>query len=157
MSRAYPAALVEKIEELVRRYPKREAALIPVLRLVQDEFGCASPEDEAFVARTLGLKPMRVREVASFYTMLTSRPLGRHHIQVCVNLSCSLLGGVPLVAYLEEKLGIRTGETSADGRFSLSTVECLGACDRAPCLLVNFTYYGNVDRGRIEEILGELD
>ncbi len=126
MSREYPADLVERIEGLVRRYPKKEAALLPVLHLVQEAVGCVSPEEEAFVARTLGLKAMRVREVASFYTMLTRRPLGRYHIQVCLNLSCSLLGAGPLVEYLEERLGIRAGETSADGRFSLSTVRRLG-------------------------------
>jgi NADH-quinone oxidoreductase subunit E len=157
MSREYPSALIKKIDEVVLRYPKKEAALLPVLRLLQDEVGCVSPEEEAFVARTLGLKPMRVREVATFYTMLTRRPLGKYHIQVCSNLSCSLLGAGPLVEYLKEKLGIGVGETSPDGKFSLSTVECLGACEQAPCLMVNFDYYGNLDREKIDGILASLD
>jgi NADH-quinone oxidoreductase subunit E len=157
MSREYPASLIKKIDEVVLRYPKKEAALVPVLRLVQDEVGCVSPEEEAFVARTLGLQPMKVREVATFYTMLTRRPLGKYHIQVCSNLSCSLLGAEPLVEYLKEKLGIDVGETSPDGRFSLSTVECLGACEEAPCLMINFDYHGNLDRTKIDGILAGLD
>jgi NADH-quinone oxidoreductase subunit E len=100
---------------------------------------------------------MKVREVATFYTMLTRRPLGKYHIQVCCNLSCMLLGAEPLVEYLKEKLGIGVGETSPDGRFSLSTVECLGACEQAPCLLVNFDYHGNLDREKIDGILAGLD
>ena len=156
MNREYPVDLIEKIEGLVRHYPKKEAALVPVLRLVQEAVGCISPEEEAFVAGALGLKPMRVREVASFYTMLTRRPMGRYHIQVCLNLSCSLLGAGQLVEYLEERLGIRDGETSADGRFSLSTVECLGACDQAPCLMINSEHYGNLDRAGIDVLLAGI-
>jgi NADH-quinone oxidoreductase subunit E len=157
MSREYPAVLLRKIDEIVGRYPKKAAALIPVLRLIQDEAGCVSADDEAFVARTLELNPMRVREVTTFYTMLTRRPLGRHHLQVCTNLSCALLGSGLLLDYLKEKLGVGVGETSADGKFSLSTVECLGACEQAPCMMVNFDYHGGLDREKIDRILEGLD
>jgi NADH-quinone oxidoreductase subunit E len=157
MSREYPASLLQKIDEVMGRYPKKAAALIPVLRLVQDEVGCISPDEEELVAGTLGLKPMRVREVTTFYTMLTRRPLGRYHIQVCSNLSCALLGSGTLIAYLQEKLGIGVGETSADGKFTLSTVECLGACEQAPCLMVNYDYHGNLDREKIDRILEGTD
>jgi NADH-quinone oxidoreductase E subunit len=157
MSRAYPDTLLRKIGELAARYPKKEAALIPVLRLVQDEAGCISPDEEEFVARTLGLKKMRVREVVTFYTMLTRRPLGKYHIQVCTNLSCSLLGSATLLDYLQKKLGIGVGETSPDRKFTLTTVECLGACDQAPCMMVNTDYHGNLDPAAIDRILNGLD
>ncbi len=157
MSRAYPDTLRRKIGELAARYPKKEAALIPVLRLVQDEAGCISPDEEEFVARTLGLKKMRVREVVTFYTMLTRRPLGKYHIQVCTNLSCSLLGSATLLDYLQKKLGIGVGETSPDRKFTLTTVECLGACDQAPCMMINTDYHGNLDPAAIDRILNGLD
>lgn len=157
MSREYSASLLNKIGEVAGRYPKKEAALIPVLRLVQDEVGCISPEEEGFVARTLGLKPMKVREVVTFYTMLTRRPLGKYHIQVCSNLSCALLGSGLIVEYLEEKLGIGVGETSPDGRYTLSTVECLGACEQAPCMMVNFDYHGNLNKAKIDLLLVGMD
>lgn len=157
MSREYPDALRRKIGALAARYPKKEAALIPVLRLVQEEAGCISPDEEEFVARILGLKRMRVREVVTFYTMLTRRPLGKYHIQVCANLSCSLLGSATILEYLEKRLGIRVGETSPDKMFTLTTVECLGACDQAPCMMVNTDYYGHLDPAEIDRILAALD
>jgi NADH-quinone oxidoreductase subunit E len=157
MSRPHSETLLRKIDELASRYPKKEAALIPVLHLVQEEVGCISPDEEEFVARTLGLKRMRVREAVTFYTMLTRRPLGKYHIQVCTNLSCSLLGSAALLEYLQKKLGIGVGETSADRKFTLTTVECVGACDQAPCMMVNIDYHGNLDREEIDRILAGLD
>jgi NADH-quinone oxidoreductase E subunit len=156
MSPEYSGELRKKIDQVVARYPKREAALLPVLHLVQNEIGCISQEEEKFVAQILGLKPMRVREVVTFYTMISPRPLGKYHIQVCSNLSCSLLGAGRLVDYLKKKLGIGIGETSPDKKFTLSTVECLGACEQAPCLMVNFDYYGQLDKDKIDQILDRL-
>jgi NADH-quinone oxidoreductase subunit E len=157
MSRPYSDTLLRKIDELASRYPKKEAALIPVLRLVQEETGCISSEEEEFVAESLGLKKMRVREVVTFYTMLTRRPLGKYHIQVCDNLSCSLLGAAALLDHLQKKLGVRVGETSPDRKFTLTTVECLGACDQAPCMLVNTDYYTNLSPAEVDRILAGLD
>lgn len=156
MSPEYSSSLRQKIQETVARYPKKEAALLPVLHLVQNEVGFISPEEEKLVAGMLGLSLMRVREVVTFYTMLRRRPLGKYHVQVCANLSCFLLGSGPLLEYIQEKLGIGVGETTADGKFTLSTVECLGACEQAPCLMVNFEYYGQLDRAKIDQILAEL-
>ena len=156
MSSEYSSSLCRKIDEVVARYPKKEAALLPVLHLLQNEVGCIGPEEEKFVAGLLGLKPMKVREVVTFYTMISRRPLGRYHIQVCSNLSCTLLGAETLLDYLQKKLGIGVGETSADRKFTLSAVECLGACELAPCLMVNFEYYGQLDRNKIDEILTGL-
>jgi NADH-quinone oxidoreductase subunit E len=156
LSPEYSAALREKIDEVIVRYPKREAALLPVLHLVQREVGCLREDEERFVAQILELKPVKVREVVTFYTMFLRRPIGRYHLQVCSNLSCTLLGAESLLDYLQKKLGIGVGETSADGRFTLSTVECLGACEQAPCLMVNFDYHGQVDKEKIDKILEGL-
>lgn len=156
MSAEYSAALREKINEVIIRYPKKEAALLPVLWLVQREVGCLREDEERFVAEVLELKPMKVREVVTFYTMFLRRPVGRFHLQVCSNLSCTLLGTGPLLDYLQKKLGIGVGETTADGRFTLSAVECLGACEQAPCMMVNFDYHGRLDKDKIDKILEGL-
>ena len=157
MSPEYSASLRRKIDEVAARYPKKRAALLPVLHLVQREVGWIAPEEERFVAQVLGLKPIKVREVVTFYTMFLRRPLGKYHLQVCSNLTCSLLGAGPLLNYLQQKLGVGVGETTADGRFTLSTVECLGACEQAPCLMVNFDYHGELDRDKVDRILESLE
>ena len=156
MSPEYSGELRKKIDEVVGRYPKKEAALLPVLHLVQREVGCISAEEEKFVAQILGLRPMKVREVVTFYTLIMRRPLGRYHIQVCSNLTCALLGAGELIDYLKQKLGIGIGETSSDKKFTLSTVECLGACEKSPCMMVNFDYYGQLDKDKIDQILDRL-
>jgi NADH:ubiquinone oxidoreductase subunit E len=102
-------------------------------------------------------KPIRVREVVTFYTMFYQLPMGKYHIQVCSNLTCSLMGGDKLIDYLQKKLGTKIGETTADRRFTLSEVECLGACEQAPCMMVNLDYYGNLDKDKIDAILKGLD
>jgi NADH-quinone oxidoreductase subunit E len=147
----------KEIEALLPRYPKKEAALIPALHVVQRKFGFIPPEGEKLVAQLLEIKPVRVREVVTFYTMFTRKPLGKYHLQVCSNLSCSLTGGESILKYLKEKLGIKVGETTPDGRFTLSTVECLGACDQGPCLMVNDDLYGQLDKAKIDELLAKLD
>ncbi len=156
MSPEYSGELRRKIEEVVARYPRKGAALLPVLHLVQNEVGFISEEEEKFVAGVLELKPIRVREVVTFYTMLSRQALGKYHIQVCSNLSCTLLGAESLIDYLQKKLGIGVGETSADNKFTLSTVECLGACEEAPCLMVNFDYYGQLNKDKVDRILESL-
>ncbi len=156
MSPEYSGELRKKIDEVVGRYPKKEAALLPVLHLVQREVGCISAEEEKFVAQILGLRPMKIREVVTFYTMFIRRPLGKYHIQVCSNLTCTLLGAGKLIDYLKQKLGIEIGETSPDKKFTLSAVECLGACEQAPCMMVNFDYYGQLDKSKIDQILDSL-
>jgi NADH-quinone oxidoreductase subunit E len=157
VSREYSDSLRRRIEGVAARYPKKGAALLPVLHLVQQETGHISAEEERFVAQALGLKPMKVREVVTFYTMFLRRPVGKYHLQVCSNLSCTLLGAGPLLEYLQQKLGIGVGGTTVDGRFTLSTVECLGACEQAPCLMINFDYHGGLDREKIDRVLESLE
>jgi len=156
VSPEYSESLRQRIAEVVARYPRKEAALLPVLHLVQREVGSISLEEEKFIAGILDIKPMKVREVATFYTMILRQALGKYHIQVCSNLSCTLLGVGSIIDYLKEKLGIGIGETTLDRKFSLSTVECLGACEQAPCLMVNFDYHGNLDKEKIDRILASL-
>ena len=156
MSPQYSGELRKKIDEVIARYPKKEAALLPVLHLVQNEVGFVSPEEEKYVAQALGIKPIRVREVVTFYTMILLRPFGRYHVQVCSNLSCHLAGSGKLIDYLKGKLGIGVGETTADMKFTLSAVECLGACEQSPCMMVNFDYYGQLDKDKIDQILDRL-
>lgn len=156
MSPEFSEKTKKKIEEIVARYPQKEAAILPVLHITQQEFGSISAEEEKLVARILGIKPISVRELVTFYTMLSRESLGKYHIQVCSNLSCSLLGAGNFVDYLVEKLGIEPGETTPDKKFTLSTVECLGACERAPCMLINFNYYGEMDPKKVDEILDGL-
>jgi NADH-quinone oxidoreductase subunit E len=156
MSSVLSDVLAKKIEELAARYPVKQAALLPVLHLVQNEKGFLSPEDEQDVAGRLGILPVKVREVVTFYTMFRRAPVGKYHIQVCTNLSCSLAGGDGLVGHLETRLGIALGGTTADGRFTLTGVECLGACETAPCLMINFDYYGNLDAAGLDKILEGL-
>lgn len=156
MSPEFSEKTKKKIEEIIARYPQKEAAILPVLHIAQQEFGSISAEEEKLVARILGIKPISVRELVTFYTMLSRESLGKYHIQVCSNLSCSLLGAGNFVDYLVEKLGIEPGETTPDKKFTLSKVECLGACERAPCMLINFNYYGEMDPKKVDEILDGL-
>lgn len=152
----FSEATRKKIEKLIAGYPRREAALLPVLHLAQKEFGKITAAEEHLVADLLDIKPVEVREVVTFYTMYNRQPLGKYHIQICSNLSCSLLGGQALLDHLSEKLGIQPGETTEDRMFSLSTVECLGACEMAPCMMVNFDYHGHLDEEKVDKILDEL-
>jgi NADH-quinone oxidoreductase subunit E len=147
----------KKIAEISSRYASKEAALLPVLHLVQNETGFISQQEEKLVADLLDIQPIRVKEVVTFYTMFNQKQVGKYHIQVCSNLTCSLLGGESLIDHLKEKLGIAVGETTADQKFTLTTVECLGACEQAPCMMINFDYYGNLDKGKIDDILDKLE
>ena len=126
-----------KIDALLTRYPTRGSALLPALYLVQDEKGWISDESMAYVAGKIGVSPAFVAGVVSFYTMYHRKPVGKHHIQVCRTLSCMLRGGRDVMNRLRQRLAIEPGQVTPDGRFSLEWVECLGACDTAPCAQVN--------------------
>lgn len=157
MSGAVSREVRDRIEAIMARYPTKRAALLPVLHEIQRAAGKIGPEEERQAAQWLEITPLEVHEVVTFYSMFLSEAPGRYHIQICSNLTCTLLGAGRLLDYLEEKLGIRAGETTRDGKFSLSTVECLGACDQAPCMMVNFDYYGFLSEKRIDEILDGLE
>jgi len=144
------------IRELVTRYPERRAALIPALLLVQKEVGALPDEVQVKVAELLDLPPTQVREVVSFYPMMRTKPVGKCHIQVCRTLSCAMRGSRTLVKKLEEELHIHAGETTADGMFTVATIECLAGCGSAPAMLVNDEYVENADWAKMETILNQV-
>ncbi len=146
----------QKIQSLTQVYETNQSALIPALHLAQADQGWLSEETQREVARILGITAQSVRQVVTFYTMFNQKPVGRHMIQVCRNLSCSLLGGQRLQKQIQEKLGLADGETTQDGRFTYVSVECLGSCGTAPVLMVNDRYYENVTSQQIERLLEEL-
>ena len=147
---------LKKIEEIASRYPKREAATLPVLYLAQEAFGYIGEEAIECVARVLELPPARVYNVVTFYTMFNRKPIGKYHIQVCRTLSCALLGAGKITDIVKSRLGIGLGENTADGRFTLSEVECLASCGTAPMMQINDDYYENLTEKRVEEILDRL-
>jgi NADH-quinone oxidoreductase E subunit len=150
-----PEAL-KRFEAIVARYPKKEAAMLPVLYLAQEEFGYLSEESIAYVAKLMDQSPARVRGVVTFYTMLNTKPVGRHHIQVCRTLSCALAGAEKITRYISSNLGISPGETTADGRFTLSEVECLASCGTGPMMQINDDYYEGLTEKTVGEILKSL-
>ncbi len=149
-----------KIKALVARYPQRQATLLPVLHLVQEDFGYISDEVEELVAQELDIPRAAVSEVVTFYTMFYREPIGKYHIMACHNLSCTLMGAEKLIQHLEQRLNVKAkaplGETTEDGRFTLTRVECLGACGEAPMMQINDTYHLHLTTEKIEKILEEL-
>jgi len=157
MSLEFSEKAKKTIDKIIARYPQKEAALLPVLHVIQKEFGQISAEEEILAASLLGISQVKVREVVTFYTMFNRIAVGKYHIQVCSNLTCSLMGADHILNFIEEKLGIKPGETTSDKKFTLSTVECLGACEHAPSMMVNFDYHGHLDKEKIDEILDNLE
>ncbi len=145
-----------EISEIIDRYPDRAAALIPVLFVAQDEFAYLSKEVLELVARRLELPTVTVLYTATFYTMLRKEPVGQHHVQICRTLSCYLRGADQLAALAQRKLGIRVGETTGDGKFTLEGVECLAACGTAPVVRVNDVYHESMTPESFEALLDRL-
>jgi NADH-quinone oxidoreductase subunit E len=145
-----------RIDELLGRYPRPGSALLPALYLIQEEKGYISTESMEYVAGKMGVSPAFVAGVVSFYTLFHPQPVGRHHIQVCRTLPCALRGADEVMAHLEKRLGIREGETTRDGRFSLASVECLGACDNAPFCQINDQEHGLLDARKADALLESL-
>ncbi len=147
---------LKRFDEIVGRYPKKEAAMLPVLYLAQKEFGYLSSEAIEYVAGIMDVPVARVYGVVTFYTMLNMKPIGRHHIQVCRTLPCALAGAERIAAAIRAKLRIGVGETTVDGKFTLSEVECLASCGTGPMMQVNDDYYENLNEQRVGEILDKL-
>ncbi len=150
-----PDTLTQKAEKIFLRYPPehREAALVPVIFEAQRELGCITPETEQWVAALVRVSPVKVREILTFYSMFRTGPAGKYHIQFCQNIACCLAGAEDLQVYIEKKLGIKKGETTADGKFTLSYVECLGGCAWAPMMLVNEAQYFRLTPARLDQII----
>jgi NADH-quinone oxidoreductase subunit E len=146
----------EKIEEAATRYPDQRSAIMPALLIAQQEHGHLPGPVLEEVADILGVERIWVYELATFYTLFHTEPVGMFHLQLCDNVSCMLRRSEDLLKHLETVLGIRKGETTADGLFTLSTVECLGACEMAPVMQVGDNYHGDLDVARIDALLESL-
>jgi NADH-quinone oxidoreductase E subunit len=146
----------KRIVELKDRFPKKRSAILPALHVVLEEIGFYDRDTLKQVAELLDLSEMEVAETLSFYTYFPKEGVGKYHIQVCTNVSCMLSGAEQLKECLEEKLGIRPGQTTSDGLFTLTEVECLGSCGTAPVMQINQKYYENLTRARVDEILTGL-
>lgn len=147
-----------EVQRLVARYPegKQKSALLPVLHLAQDSFGgWLSSETMDYVAELLNITPIEVYEVATFYSMYNLKPVGKYLFEVCQTGPCMLRGSDDIVAYIGEKLGIKPGETTADGMFTLKTVECLGACGYAPMMQLGKHYREHLTKEKVDAIIAE--
>ncbi len=147
---------VKKFDQIVARYPVKRSALIPILHEVQAQEGYLTQDAMLAVAGYLDLHPVEVAETASFYDLLHLRPVGKYVLLFCHNLSCTLVGAERVLAHLERRLGIRAGETTPDGLFTLRRMECLASCGTAPVMLVNGEYHENLTEATVDELLDRL-
>jgi NADH-quinone oxidoreductase subunit E len=144
--------------KILKRYPVKRAALLPVLHLAQEQNGYISEEVEVFVSELLEIPLVDVREVLSFYSLFQDRPLGRHHIRVCSSITCWLMGSEGISEHLCSKLGTESGSVSEDGNLSWEVVpDCMGACENAPMFQLDKDYHGELTPEKVDEILAKLD
>ena len=150
--------LEARFAKLLTSYPpgRQRSAMVPMLLYAQDEIGSITQELVEEVARRIGVTPLQVEEVLSYYSMLHRKPLGKYHVQICTNISCLLTGGEELWRHACSRLGIGHKEVTADGQISLEEVECIGACSWAPALQVNYDFYHNVTPEQLDQLLDSL-
>jgi NADH-quinone oxidoreductase E subunit len=156
MALEFSAQSKQRIEKAVAQYPQKQAALLPVLHIAQEQFGHLPDEVLELVAATLELAPAHVYGVITFYTMFHREQRGRHELMVCTNISCMLRGAYDILHHLERKLGIKPGETTPDGMFTLVEEECLAACANAPMMICGTDYFLDLTEKKIDVILDEL-
>jgi len=145
----------QRFAEMVTHYPTKRSALVPTLLYAQDEVGSLTDEVIAELAQRLDLTELEVRNVISYYSMLTTRPRGKYNVQVCTNIACMLRGGEELLDHCKKKLGIGHKGTTQDGLFSLEEVECIGACSWAPAVQVNYDFHENLTPEKMDGVLEE--
>ena len=150
---SWSEAARREIDTIVARYPDTRSATLPIIWLAVREFGWISPQVEAILGEVLKRPLNEIHSVVTFYTMFPQGPLGRHHIQICRNISCWLAKAPELLEYMKTKLGINPGEVTTDGQFSLEEVECLAYCECAPALRIDGRYEGNLTREKIDQII----
>ena len=146
----------QRFTEMLTHYPSKRSVLVPTLLYAQDEVGYLSDEAIAEIAQRLELKELDVRNVISYYSMLTTKPRGKYNVQVCTNIACILRGADDLFEHCQKKLGLRHKQTSPDGQFSLEEVECIGACSWAPAMQVNYDFHENLTTEKVDQILDGL-
>jgi NADH-quinone oxidoreductase subunit E len=142
-----------RFAEMVTHYPTKRSALVPTLLYAQDEVGYLSDEVITELANRLELTQLEVRNVVSYYSMLTTKPRGKFNVQVCTNIACMLRGGEELLEHCAQKLGIGHKQTTSDGLFSLEEVECIGACSWAPAVQVNYDFHENLTAEKMDRVL----
>ena len=142
--------------EIIDRLPRAKSALIPLLHLAQEQDGYVTDEAMEHIAELVGITPAEVLGTASFYEMFSFEPVGTYMVNICTNISCMLTGGLELLEHAEESLGIRPGQTTADGLFTLEEVECIAACTESPCLQVNYRYEHRVTNADFDRLVDEL-
>ncbi len=147
---------LQKIENLKTRYLKPDSVILEVLYLLQEKYGYITREGMKYAADLLGITEEHVLGVVTFYSMFNTKPVGKYHLQVCTNVSCMLKGAYDLLKKLEAELGIKKGETTPDGLFTISEVECLGSCGTAPVIQVNDDYYENLNEEKLKQLINEL-
>ena len=147
---------MRRYENIISHYPEKRAALIPVLILAQREFGWISDEVSDYVGTLMGYPPSDVLSVASFYTMLHKKPVGKFHLDVCRTVSCWLMGTYPCVDEIKKTLGVEAEEITPDGMFSWNLTECLGSCGTAPAMQVGDRYFENLKPEKMKEIIEQL-
>jgi NADH-quinone oxidoreductase subunit E len=154
----FSAELEAHFDRILQGCPpgRQRSALIPMLLYAQDETGSVTPELVQEISRRLGLQPLDVDEVVTYYSMLHKKPLGKHHIQICTNISCLLTGGQELWEHACRKLGVGNKEVTADGKFSLEEVECIGACSWAPAIQVNYDFHHAVTPEAFDRLIESL-
>jgi len=146
----------KKVEELRKRYPTAQALVLPVLWMVQEQEGYISEDSMKYVAALLHIPFGHILGVVSFYTMLQKDRIGKHHIEVCTNVSCMLRGSGKILEHIEQRLGITVGETSPDKKWTLSEAECMGSCGTAPMLAIGDEYYENLTLEKIDTLINTL-
>jgi NADH-quinone oxidoreductase subunit E len=152
----FSAEVEAEIDRHLAKYPVMRSAILPLMFIVQRERGYLDPPGVLYLANRLSLRVTDIWEVATFYSMINTSPVGKYHIQVCKTLSCKIRGAGKITEHCSNKLGIKPGETTADGRFTLSEVECLGSCGTAPMFQINFDYHEDLTPDKVDQILGSL-
>jgi len=145
----------QRFAEMLTHYPTKRSLLVPTLLYAQDEIGCLSDEVIREIAERVSLTELEVRNVISYYSMLTTKPRGKFHVQVCTNIACLLRGGEEVLDHCKKKLRVANKGTTADGLFSLEEVECIGACSWAPAAQVNYDFHENLTVNKMDEVLDE--
>jgi len=151
----FSAEFEARFADMIAHYPTKRSVLVPTLLYAQDEVGHLSDEVVQEIASRLDLTELDVRNVISYYSMLTTMPRGKYNVQVCTNIACMLRGGEELFAHCRRKLGIGHKQTTPDGMFTLEEVECIGACSWAPAIQVNYDFHENLTLDRLDRVLDE--
>ncbi len=146
-----------EIDRHLAKYPVKRSAILPLMFIMQRERGWLDPPSVAYLADRLGVRITDIWEVATFYSMINTKPVGKYHIQICKTLSCKILGADKITEQCSKRLGIKAGETTEDGRFTISLVECLGSCGTAPMLQLGFDFHENLTPEKVDEVLGQCE